>query len=55
MEARIKKLCSQLLRTKEPEEAEVIGEQLRSAIHDHIENLRDDVIALPMLEAVLQS
>jgi len=55
MQQQIKDLCSELLRAKDPNETEAIGENLRSAIHDHIENLRHDVMTLPMLETVFRS
>jgi|SRR5579859_1407416 len=55
MEQPINELCSELLRSQNPTEAEFIGEQLRSAIHEHVENLRDTVIALPALDALVQT
>ncbi len=43
MEKRIKDLCSRLSNAKDRTEVEEIGEQLRSAIHDYIENMRHRV------------
>jgi hypothetical protein len=53
MEQRIKDLCSQLVSTRDPDEVQFIGEQLRSAIHEHVESLRHEVTGFPVLEAVL--
>ena len=36
MEQQIRELCSKLLKTHDPNEAKVVGERLRSAIHQHI-------------------
>jgi len=55
MEARIKELCSQLLNTKDPDTIEKIGEELRCAIHDHVEELRHKVNDLPILTSILQT
>lgn len=42
---RIKELCSQLLSCSNDDEAvQVIAAQLRDAIHEHIENLRREVV-----------
>ena len=51
MEQRIRELCSELLTTKDTNEAHTIGEELRSAIHEHLENLRHDAEILTVLEA----
>jgi hypothetical protein len=48
MEKRIKDLCSQLSKAKDKTEVEEIGEQLRSAIHEYIENMRHKVDKLAM-------
>ena len=51
MEQAIRDLCSQLLAAKDPKEAEMLGEQLRAAIHGHMVNLRRNVVTiLPVLE-----
>ena len=52
-EQRIRNLCMDLFSTREPDEIEFIGEQLRSAIHEHVESLRSDLNALPLLEAIV--
>lgn len=53
MEQQISTLCSQLLRTQDPDEAEVIGEQLRSAIHVYVEDLRYEAgTTIPVLNAM---
>jgi hypothetical protein len=46
LEQAIRDLCLQLLNAKDSEEAEVIGEQLRSAIHEHMADLRRNVVAI---------
>lgn len=51
MEQVIRDLCLQLLTAKDAKEAEVLGEQLRAAIHEHMVNLRRNVVTiLPALE-----
>ena len=55
MEARIRDLCSALLSTKEPEAIEKIGEQLRCAIHDHVEEMRLQVNDLPVVTNILRA
>ena len=50
-EEQIRELCAKLLTTKDTIEAHTIGEELRSAIHEHIENLRQQAEILPILEA----
>jgi len=55
MEARIKELCSRLLNTKDPDSIEKIGEELRCAIHDHVEELRQQVDGLPIVTRMLQA
>ena len=55
MEARIRDLCSALLNTKEPESIEKIGEQLRCAIHDYVEEMRLQVNDLPIVTSMLQT
>lgn len=52
IEERIKDLCSRLVNSSDPEEIEEIGEQLRSAIHEHVETLRQ---RLPIAEALESS
>jgi len=46
MEQAIRDLCLQLLNAKDSVEAEVIGEQLRSAIHEHMTDLRRNVVSI---------
>ena len=42
----------QLLSAKNPVEAELIGDQLRSAIHEHVQDMRRNVVSiLPALDA----
>ena len=53
MEQRVRNLCAQLLATRDLEETESIGEQLRSAIHEEIESLRHEVHSLPVLDAMV--
>jgi len=55
MEARIKELCSRLLNTKHPDAIAEIGEELRCAIHDHVEELRHKVNDLPVVTSMLQT
>jgi hypothetical protein len=49
IEQRIKELCSRLVNSVDPEEIQDIGQQLRSAIHEHVESLRH---RLPVAEAL---
>jgi len=46
MEQAIRDLCLQLLSAKDSEEAEAIGKQLRSAIHEHMADLRRNVVTI---------
>lgn len=43
MEKRIRDLCSLLSKAKSKEELETIGEQLRSAIQEYIESMRQRI------------
>ncbi|HEV2396788.1 MAG TPA: hypothetical protein VGS27_07605 [Candidatus Sulfotelmatobacter sp.] len=52
IEQRIKELCARLVSSSDPAEIEEIGEQLRSAIHEHVETLRQ---RLPIAEALESS
>jgi hypothetical protein len=47
MEDRIRKLCSELLAKRGDEELEPIFAELREALHQHIESLRERVGAYP--------
>lgn len=49
MEERILKLCAQLLATEDPQKAQAVAFDLRVAIHDHIEELRQRVNEIPAL------
>lgn len=49
MEDRIRRLCSQLLATKSDEESGAILIELRAALHQHIERLRERFGAYPFL------
>ena len=49
VEDRIRILCSQLLATKGDEESELIIIELREALHQHIERLRERFGAYPLL------
>ena len=52
MEQAIRDLCSQLLTAKDSQQAELLGEQLRAAIHEHMAEIRRNVVTiLPKLEA----
>jgi hypothetical protein len=53
MDERIRDLCSQLLRIQDSDIAEAVGEQFRSAIHEHVQYLRHGVDDLPVPEALL--
>ena len=53
MELRIKELCSELVISQDPERIEEIGNELRYAIHQHVESLRGEATSLPALETVL--
>ena len=55
MEARIRELCSALLNTKDPDAIQMIGQQLRCAIHDHVEELRHTANDLPIVASMLQA
>jgi hypothetical protein len=49
MEDRIRRLCSQLLDAKGDEESRAILIELREALHQHIERLRERFGAYPFL------
>jgi hypothetical protein len=49
MEDRIRRLCSQLLAAKGDEESGAILIELREALHQHIEHLRERFGAYPFL------
>ena len=53
MEEEIRRLCWELQKTTDPDEMEALGEQLRCAIHEHIESLRVELNALPVLDAMV--
>ncbi len=53
MERRIKELCRELMASQDPDRIEEIGNELRYAIHQHVENLRLEVTALPALDTAL--
>jgi hypothetical protein len=55
MEVRIRELCSLLLSTNDPDTIDMIGEQLRCAIHDHVEELRHHVNDLPIVTSMLKA
>jgi len=55
MEARIRELCSLLLSTNDPDTTDMIGEQLRCAIHEHVEELRHQVSDLPIVTNMLKA
>jgi hypothetical protein len=40
LEDRIRKLCAQAKTTTDPDELSIILDQLRTALHDHVERLR---------------
>ena len=49
-EQRIRELCLQLRDARDEGRIEEIGNELRAAIHEHVESLRHEVTALPTLE-----
>ena len=49
MEDRIRRLCSELLATRDDEEIGPILAELRHALHQHIERLRERFGAYPLL------
>lgn len=49
MPHRIQELCSKLLEATQPEQVKPLAEQLQAAIHEHIENLRENVAGLSVL------
>ncbi len=53
MDPQIKRLCVELLSTQDRELVESIGRQLRSAIHEYIENLRGKLAVLPLEDGAL--
>lgn len=53
MEQRIKDLCTELMASRDPDRIEQIGEELRHAIHQHIETLRTEAQEFPMLQTLL--
>lgn len=53
MEEEIRRLCWELQKTTDPDEMEALGEQLRDAIHEHVESLRLELNALPVIDAIV--
>jgi hypothetical protein len=48
MEDKIRKLCQQAVEEKDPAKAEIFLHQLQTAIHAHIESLRERMANYPV-------
>jgi len=53
MPDRITHLCARLLETEEPEEIRPIANDLRSAIHEHIDKVRETAWGILLLDRVV--
>lgn len=55
MPDRITSLCSRLLETEEPAEIRPVADDLRSAIHEHIDKVRETAYEVLLLDRVLNT
>lgn len=55
MQDRIANLCARLLETREPAEIRPVANDLRSAIHDHIDRVREAAYEIFLLDRVVNS
>lgn len=49
LELRMRDLLSQIVESRNPDEAQTLAAELRGLIHQHVEELRANVTALPVL------
>lgn len=52
---RIANLCARLLETEEPAEVRPVADDLRSAIHEHIDNVRETACGILLLDRIVNS
>lgn len=52
---RITNLCARLLETEEPAEIRPVADDLRSAIHEHIDSVRETACGILLLDRVVNS
>ena len=55
MADRITSLCARLLETEEPAEISPLADDLRSAIHEHIDKVRETACEILLLDRVVNS
>lgn len=53
MEQQIRELCLRLLTTDEPDEFHTLAEELRGALHSHIEDMRERAKLLALADRLL--
>lgn len=55
MSDRITRLCTRLLETEEPAEIRPVADDLRCAIHEHIDKVRETACEILLIDRVVNS